>query len=563
MSAAASQLAGAAPGLAPSWHSIPWRKVWRNVRRLQARIVKATQEGRWGKVQALVYLLTHSFSGRAVAVERVTTNQGAQTPGVDGIVWDTPELKIAALQPLRQHGYHAQPLRRVYIPKSSDPTKLRPLGIPTLTDRAMQALYLLGLDPILETTADANSYGFRRARCCADALEQVHIVLGHPHSAGYVLEGDIRACFDRIAHPWLQRHVPMNKVILRQWLQAGFLEKKRWYATTEGTPQGGIASPALANRTLDGLERLLAMRFAATQAQQHRNKVHLVRYADDFIITGTSKALLRDEVQPLVAHFLAERGLELSHEKTSITRVTNGFDFLGQRVRRYRDGKVILKPSRRNVRALLLKVRKVIWDEGGCLTAGQLIERLNPILWGWALYHRHAASKRTFTQVDRRLFRWLWRWARRRHRQKSAPWVKAKYFPRVGSRDWVFTGDLPSKEGGTHTVHLHEVARTRIIRHVKIQGAANPYDPAWEVYFEERRMRQMRTTWTGQRMTRLLWLAQQGKCLVCGQPLTTESDWHHHHLLWRVHGGGDTMDNLVLLHENCHRQVHSGGAVVA
>jgi RNA-directed DNA polymerase len=122
---------------------------------------------------------------------------------------------------------------------------------------------------------------------------------------------------------------------------------------------------------------------------------------------------------------------------------------------------------------------------------------------------------------------------------------------------------LPSKEGGTHTVHLHEVARTRIIRHVKIQGAANPYDPAWEVYFEERRTRQMRTTWTGQRMTRLLWLAQQGKCLVCGQPLTTESDWHHHHLLWRVHGGGDTLDNLVLLHENCHRQVHSGGTVVA
>jgi RNA-directed DNA polymerase len=281
MSAAASQPAGATPGLAPHWHSVPWRKVWRNVRRLQARIVKATQEGRWGKVQALVYLLTHSFSGRAVAMERVTTNPGAHTPGVDGIVWDTPELKTAAFHHLRQHGYRAQPLRRMYIPKSSDPTKLRPLGIPIMTDRAMQALHLLGLDPILETTADVNSYGFRRERCCADALEQVHIVLGHPHSAGWVFEGDIRACFDRIAHPWMQSHVPMNKAILRQWLQAGFLEKKRWYATTEGTPQGGIASPALANRTLDGLERLLALRFAATQAQQHRHKVHLIRYADD------------------------------------------------------------------------------------------------------------------------------------------------------------------------------------------------------------------------------------------------------------------------------------------
>ncbi len=559
---AADKLAGAAPDLVPGWHSIPWRKVWRNVRRLQARIVKAVQEGRWGKVHALVYLLTHSFSGRAAAILRVTTNQGAQTPGTDGDVWDTPELKTAAFARLRQHGYHAQPLRRVYIPKSSDPSKLRPLGIPTLTDRAMQALYLLGLDPILETTADPNSYGFRRERSCADALEQVHTVLGHPRSAAWVLEGDIKACFDRIGHTWLESHVPLNKVILRQWLKAGFLEKQTWFATTEGTPQGGIASPALANRTLDGLERLLAMRFAATPAQGKKHKVHLVRYADDFVITGTSKGLLRDEVQPLVAHFLKERGLELSHEKTSITRVTRGFDFLGQHVRRYRDGKVLLKPSRRNVRALLGKVRKVIREEGGCLTAGQLIERLNPLIRGWALYHRHAASKRTFTKVDRLLFRWLWRWAYRRHDQKSAPWVKAKYFPRVGSRDWVFTGELPSKEGPPHTVHLTTAAQVRIRRHVKIQGAANPYDPAWETYFEERLTFQMQETLTGQGTTRYLWLEQDGQCLVCGQPLTPETGWQHHHLLWRSHGGKATVDNLVLLHPNCHRQAHSTGLVV-
>ena len=195
MSAAAT-LAGAAPDLVPGWHAINWRKVWRNVRRLQARIVKAIQEGRWGKVHALVYLLTHSFSGRAAAILRVTTNAGATTPGVDGEVWDTPELKAAAFSKLRRHGYHAQPLRRVYIPKSSDPSKLRPLGIPTMTDRAMQALYLLGLDPIVETTADANSYGFRRKRCCADALDQCHKLLRNNHSAAWVLEGDIRSCLD-------------------------------------------------------------------------------------------------------------------------------------------------------------------------------------------------------------------------------------------------------------------------------------------------------------------------------------------------------------------------------
>src|SRR5437870_459480 len=420
---AAERLAGAAPGLVPGWHSIDWKKVWRNVRRLQARIVKAVQEGRWGKVQALVYLLTHSFSGRAAAILRVTTNPGAPTPGVDGDCWDTPELKAAAFSRLRRHGYHAQPLRRVYIPKNGDPSKLRPLGIPTMTDRAMQALYLLGLDPIEETTADANSYGFRRQRCCADALDQCHKILRKNHSASWILEGDIKACLDRISHDWMLTHTPMDKVILRKWLQAGFMEKDVFVATTEGPPQGGICSPALANRALDGLEALLQERFGATRRQRERHKVHLVRYADDFIITGTSKELLRNEVQPLVAHFLKERGLELSHEKTSITHVEDGFDFLGQNVRRY-GTKLLLKPSRKNVRMFLAKIDDVIQHAGGHLTAGDLIERLNPKIRGWALYHRHASSKRTFAHVDNVMVRKLWRWARRRHRQKSAAWVK-------------------------------------------------------------------------------------------------------------------------------------------
>jgi RNA-directed DNA polymerase len=233
--------AGAAPGHAPDWHSINWKKVWRTVRRLQARIVKAVREGRWNKVKALVYLLTHSYSGRALAILRVVSNSGARTPGVDGALWNTPESKSAAFTALRRHGYRPQPLRRVYIPKSNG--KRRGLGIPTMADRAMQALYLLGLDPIAETLADGHSYGFRLERCCADALDECHKILRGPPGPSWILEGDIKACFDKISHNWLIDNIPMDKEVLRKWLKAGFLEKQVVFATTEGTPQGGIITP--------------------------------------------------------------------------------------------------------------------------------------------------------------------------------------------------------------------------------------------------------------------------------------------------------------------------------
>jgi RNA-directed DNA polymerase len=555
MSAAAT-LAGAAPDAVTAWHAINWRQVWRTVRRLQARIVKATQEGRWGKIRALVYLLTHSFAGRAAAILRVIDNRGAWTPGTDGDVWDTPEAKTAAFQALRRRGYRPQPLRRVYIPKSNG--KRRALGIPTMTDRAQQAFHLLALDPILETTADPNSYGFRRERSCADALQQTFLVLSRRGSARWVLEGDICACFDRISHRWLETHMPMDRVILRRWLKAGYLEKGVFFATTEGTPQGGIISPALANATLDGLETLLHQHFGATERQRARNKVHLVRYADDFLITGTSEQLLRAEVRPLVAHFLKERGLELSHEKTRITRVEDGFDFLGQHVRRY-GHKVLLKPSAKSVRALLDKVATVLREQGGYLPAGHLVERLNPILRGWALYHRHASSKRTFARVDDLIFGKLWHWACRRHPNQGQRWVKAKYFRRRGQDGWVFHGKAVDGLGRVRTVYLEKTAATGIRRHVKVQGPANPYDPAWEVYFEERLSTRMAQDPKGRQAARWLWQRQGGKCPGCGQGLQLEERWHMHHVEWRVYGGSDALYNRRLYHGNCHRQLHNRG----
>jgi RNA-directed DNA polymerase len=558
MSAVATP-AGAAPGLVTDWHSINWKKVWHNVRRLQARIVKAIQEGRWNKVKALVYLLTHSYSGRAVAILRVISNSGATTPGVDGEIWNTPDAKSEAFTTLRRHGYQPQPLRRVYIPKSNG--KKRLLGIPTMRDRAMQALYLLGLDPIAETLADKHSYGFQLERCCADALEHCRLRLCRPGSACWILEGDIKACLDQIDHDWLLHHVPLDKQLLRQWLKAGYLEKHVLFATREGTPQGGIISPVLANWALDGLQQRLQERFMRTDSQRRRNKVDLVRYADDFIITSTSQLLLQYEVQPLVAHFLSERGLELSHEKTRITHMEDGFDFLGQTIRRYRDGKVLLKPSPRSVQTFLHKIRATL-DSSGSQTAGELIQRLNQQIKGWTMYHRYASSKRTFAYVDDRIFQMVWRWCQRRHPDKGRKWIKEKYFRFCGHRHWIFWGVLPAKEGKSEErpIELMKAQRVPIRRHRLIQTSLNPYDPSWEMYLEARHQWRLEQTLLGRGLLHQVWEDQGGCCKGCGERLRQdpgEESWHLHHRVWRSKGGSKQRRNLELLHANCHRQLHA------
>jgi RNA-directed DNA polymerase len=539
------------------WHTINWQAVHQEVRRLQARIVKATQAGKWGKVRALQHLLTHSFSGKALAVRRVTENQGQRTPGVDGETWNTPEKKAAAVHSLRQRGYRPQPLKRVYLPKSNG--KLRPLGIPVMKCRAMQALYLLGLDPVAETLADRNSYGFRTGRSTADAMEKIFLQLSRKHSPSWILEGDIRGCFDRISHNWLLAHIPMDKSMLRKWLKAGFMEKHVLNPTEEGTPQGGIVSPVLANLTLDGLEQALKDYIRPTTRRGQKAKVHLIRYADDFIITASSKELLADEIKPLVARFLQERGLELSQEKTAVTPIENGFDFLGQRVRKY-GGVLLIQPSKKNVQTHLKKIRGIIKDNKQT-QAGTLIATLNPVIRGWANYHRHMASKRVFTKVDSAIYEQLWQWAKRRHPNKDKWWIKDRYFHTVGEQHWVFSGEVEGKKGETQTIHLCKTAKTKIQRHVVIQGEANPYDPAWEEYFDQR----LGLKWLqGANRNRLvtLWIQQMGKCPLCHQNITKETGWNIHHILYRVYGGTDCLENLLVLHPNCHSQVHSQGLTV-
>ena len=282
--------------------------------------------------------------------------------------------------------------------------------------------------------------------------------------------------------------------------------------------------------------------------------------ATRLIITGTSQVLLEHGVQPLVAQFLAARGLELSHEKTRITHSSDGFDFLGQNVRRFASGKVLLRPAAKNVRTFLAKIRKVLREEGQRATAGELIRLLNAQITGWALYHRHACSKRIFAKVDDRIYHMLWRWCRRRHRHEPRRQLYAHYFQRVGNQSGVFTGTLLDGKGRAYLIALHKARQIRIVRHVKVRGDANPYDPAWELYFEDRLFQKLQTTLAGRGRIAYLYQEQNGRCGSCGQFLQEAEDWHIHHRDWRSHGGSDDVTNLELLHAHCHRQKHSTGS---
>ena len=556
------------------WHSINWKKAHKIVNRLQARIVQATKAGKRNKVRALQRILTHSFSGKALAVKRVTENQGKNTPGVDKVLWDTPTKKSMAIQDMQSRGYTAQPLRRLYIPKANG--KQRPLGIPTMKDRGMQALYLQALDPIAETQADPNSYGFRKERNCADAISQCYKALHGKDAAPWVLEGDIKSCFDTISHAWLMGHIPMDKTILGKWLKAGYMEKSVWHAANDGTPQGGIISPVLANMTLDGLEKLLKEKYPPSGpgcAKGRSCKVHLVRYADDFIITGVSQALLEEEVKPLVTNFLQERGLELSQEKTRITHIADGFDFLGQNIRKY-DGTsrkyngqgetgpllMLTRPSKKNVKAFLADIRETIKRHRQA-TAYNLIAMLNPKILGWANYHRHAASSKTFNRVDWAIERALWQWAKRRHPKKSTHWIQKRYYCQIGNRNWCFFGTAKGKDGQTVQKVLCQASKTPIVRHTKIIGECNPYDPAWKPYLADRQERKVGKDLRSKRQLWELWKEQEGICPHCNQPITKETGWHNHHVVHKATGGSNSTENRVLVHPNCHNQIHAKGSV--
>lgn len=541
----------ASPGIATCWEAIDWQKALAYVKKLQVRIVKAQKEGHYSKVKSLQWLLTHSFYAKALAVKRVTSNQGKRTSGVDHELWLTPQAKFNAISKLNRRGYHPQPLRRHYIPKKNG--KMRPLGIPTMTDRAMQTLHKFSLEPIAETYADPNSYGFRIGRSTHDAIEQCFTDLNKGKSPEWILEGDIKGCFDHISHEWLLENIPMDTQILEKWLKCGYVETRKLFPTDEGAPQGGTISPTLMNMTLDGLERLLQKRLPTRQkvnGRTHFNKLNFVRYADDFIITGESPEFLRDKVLPIVKEFLTERGLQLSEEKTVITHIEDGFDFLGKNIRKY-NGKLLIKPSKTSVKSFLEKVRSII--KGNKSTKQEtLIRKLNPVIRGWVNNQRYVVSSKVFSRVDYEIYKCLWQWAKRRHKKKSHKWIAQKYWHHIGSRQWTFSVpyENQSTEGEPLYCKLEYATDTKIIRFKKIVAEANPFDECWTDYFEEREGEKLLNSTKGREKLLTIWRRQHRRCPVCGDLITSETGF-------KVHTPAGKNSQKIMVHKECHEEIHS------
>lgn len=515
------------------WNNLDWNKINLFINKIQSRIVKATSKKNWKLIKDLQRLLVNSHYAKLLAVKRVTSNKGKNTAGVDNVIINTGKDKCNLAISLNSKNYKPKPLKRIHIKKKNG--KLRPLGIPTIYDRAMQALYLMALEPVVETLSDKKSFGFRKGRSCADAREQLFINYSRKNAPSWILEGDIKGCFDNISHNWLLKNVPMDKSILRKFLKAGFIHNGFKFSTDNGTPQGGIISPCLSNFTLDGIEDLLKANFKRNRSNGNmdRPKVHLVRYADDFIITAPTEEVA-SKAKLLVKEFLKKRGLELSEEKTLITHIDNGADLLGWNFRKY-NRKLLIKPSKSSVKSIISKIRETI-NRNKTSTQDDLIAQLNPIITGWSNYHQGAVSKYTFHKVDHIIYLMLWKWAKRRHPNKSSKWVKNKYWKSSGTRNWIFR-DINT---------LKKMSDKAIIRHLRLKLDKNPFIDV--DYFKKRSYRIGCMKLSGR--MKILWVKQQGYCPICYEMMNISEDRRMIYLNNNL-SEKDTINNMIMVHKNC------------
>jgi RNA-directed DNA polymerase len=545
-------------GHSNAWNAVNWRKVERNVRNLRQRIFRASKEGDHRKVRSLQKLMLRSYANALLSVRRVTqVNMGKNTPGVDKLVVKTPETRSELVDQMRNYQpWKAKPARRVYIPKAGA-KKLRPLSIPTIHDRVMQAIVKNALEPYWEARFEPASYGFRPGRSCHDAIVKTHLISCPNRRKKWVLDADIEGAFDNIDHEKLLEIIgpfPARELI-RQWLKAGYMEGEGTFLlqrTETGTAQGGVISPLLANIALHGLERALGVRY--DNAGTIRGPRAVVRYADDFVVFCESKedteAARRD-----VKDWLATRGLRLSEAKTRTVHLTEGFDFLGFNIRHYRAPKtarsgykLLIKPSKESVRKLKERLRQEWMKLKGCNIIA-LLKKLNPILRGWANYFRIGVSKEIFSAIDRWMFQRCVRYVKFSHPKKSWRWYCSKYWGKFNpQRDdrWVF-GD---KGTGGYLLRLGWIS---IKRHVLVKGRASPDDPTLKEYWLKRQKRKIHDLPT---KLKSLARSQKGLCAHCKTTLFNGEELHKHHYRPKSEGGTEEHTNLRLVHLFCHQQIH-------
>ena len=525
-------------------------------------------------IHRLFDLLTRrSEAVKILAVNKVTRiNTGKHTAGTDGVKTprgkegDNFRLNLLSEIDISQK---PNPIRRVMIPKRNGGQ--RPLGIPTISDRIVQEIIRIGLEPIVEYHFDDNSYGFRPKRSCQDAMVHLHKKLARKNAFRYVIEGDIKGCFDNISHDHILNelsnwHTPNWCIeIIAKILKSGIFIDGEIKDNETGTPQGGVISPLLANVALTTLDKH-CHNFTGGKAY---NPNPIVRYADDFIIVCKSEQEAMERKQSITEHLANKTDLNLSDEKSKITHIYNGFDFLGFNFRKYRptekyedlknnplgEHKLLIRPKKENVLDVLYKI-KLILKECRHETADVLIRRLNPILMGWCMYYRFCSSKQTFSKVDYQLILKLIRWTRKKHPQRKRKWIVHKYFIRKADRRSLTFSD---RETGTNLFSLTSIP---IVRFIKVRANYRVYENSEKsiVYWQKRDYVNSLIRITSEGFSRL-YRQQKGLCSYCKGHISadeiTDRKLHTHHVIPLAEGGSNKLNNLRLMHAECHKEMHA------